>query len=388
MKYRFENFGGIIASEDPPFLAYVDRDFMRGIGLEESPSWKEGNEEVGLLSAPTEVHLAATNRCPLGCEHCYMSSDRPEPGEMDTETFKGALRALADMGVFHVALGGGEALTRPDLFELAHYARSLGIVPNLTVSGAIMSAEIAERMNVFGQVNVSLDGVGALYGVHRGVAGFEKASRAIDLLRAASVATGINCVVGRNNFDGIPQLFDLAAEKGVNEIEFLRYKPAGRGAASYLTHRTTYEQNVRLVPLLMEQSERTGVVAKIDCSFMPMLAIHGPPPEVLQRMATYGCEAGNVLLGIRSDGMVSGCSFLSSEGLGISSLSKEWLSDPHLVKMRTFVEKAPEPCRSCDYLSICKGGCHAVALHLVGDPHAPDPDCPRVVRYQRGEVSA
>ena len=70
MKYRYERFGGIIASEDPPFLAYVDRDFMRGQGLEASPLWR-GDEQIGLLSAPTEVHLAATSRC---VSRCYYST--------------------------------------------------------------------------------------------------------------------------------------------------------------------------------------------------------------------------------------------------------------------------------------------------------------------------
>ena len=59
MRYRYETFGGIIASEDPPFLAFVDRRFMREQGLDASPLWQGAGEEIGLLSAPTEVHLAA-----------------------------------------------------------------------------------------------------------------------------------------------------------------------------------------------------------------------------------------------------------------------------------------------------------------------------------------
>jgi hypothetical protein len=33
MQYRYENFGGIISSQAPPFLAYVDRNYMRQLGL-------------------------------------------------------------------------------------------------------------------------------------------------------------------------------------------------------------------------------------------------------------------------------------------------------------------------------------------------------------------
>ncbi|MBI3782687.1 MAG: SPASM domain-containing protein [Deltaproteobacteria bacterium] len=42
------------------------------------------------------------------------------------------------------------------------------------------------------------------------------------------------------------------------------------------------------------------------------------------------------------------------------------------------MERAEEPCRSCAYLTTCRGGCRAVALFLTGRNDAPDPECPRV----------
>jgi len=383
VKHRFESFGGIVASEEPPFLAFVDRQFMRELGLGESPLWEAADQSIGALSAPTEVHLAVTNACPVGCRHCYMGAGEPDSGELDTRELKRALKALADMGVFHVALGGGEALARSDLFEIAAHAREVGLVPNLTVSGALMTPEIARRMKVFGQVNVSMDGVGEAYAVHRGNNLFETADRALQMLLEAGVSTGINCVVGRRNFDGIPELFAYAAEKRLEEIEFLRLKPSGRGRDSYLEARTTYEQNLALTPMLARLAEEHGVTAKIDCSFVPMLCEHSPPRELLEATATYGCEAGNVLLGARSDGTVAGCSFLPGLGLSVFDLAASWRDHERLRRLRAWTRRAPEPCRSCPYLEICKGGCRAVSAYVVGDIDAPDPDCPRVVRFRR-----
>ena len=386
MKYRHETFGGIIASEDPPFLAFVDRDFMREQGLESSPLW-QGSEEIGLLRAPTEVHLAATSRCPVQCPHCYMDAGPAAPGEMDTPTFKRALGLLAEMGVFHVALGGGEALVREDIFLLAAHARELGLVPNLTISGAVMTPALARRMDVFGQVNVSLDGVGRGRGAFRDHALFERADAALQLLVEAGVPAGINCVLGRDNFHELPALFDHARARGVNEIELLRLKPSGRAAAtatfSYDTHRTTPEQNLALTPLLAELSASTGLTAKIDCSFVPMMCSHDPPPELLEATATYGCEAANVLVGVTSEGSVTGCSFLEQGALPLWELADRWADDEMFQRLRTWPERAAEPCRSCAYLQICKGGCHAVAAHVTGDLQAPDPDCPRVIAYAR-----
>lgn len=386
MKHRFENFGGIISSEDPPFLAFVDRTFMRELGLGDSPMWENSDDQIGVLSAPTEVHLAATNACPGKCEHCYMNAGERDPGEMDTTLFKRVLRELAEMGVFHVALGGGEALSRADIFELAEYAREVGLVPNLTVSGSMLTPEMARRMKVFGQVNVSVDGVGPFAGAFRGDRSLGTADKAIGLLVSAGVPTGINCVVGRSNFDGIPDLFRYAKGKGTNEIEFLRLKPGGRGGRIYDEQKTTFAQNARFIPMLRELSEQYGMTAKIDCSFIPMLCYHNPPRDMLERLGTYGCEAANVLLGIRSDGTVNGCSFLQDGGPSVFELRHRWKTDEVFRSLRTWTERAPEPCRSCSYLNICKGGCHAVASYVSGDLSAPDPDCPWVVERDHGQA--
>ena len=382
MIYRFENFGGIIASENPPFLAFVDRNYMRRLGLEESPLWNTSDESVGKLSAPTEVHFAITNKCSVGCPHCYMEAGKVDDGQLNTASLKKALDILADIKVFHIALGGGEALERSDLFEIAQYARSKGLVPNLTVSGAHINSEIAARMKVFGQVNVSLDGVGNNYGVFRNKDMFDIADNALDFLIEASVPTGINCVIGKNNFDGIEELFMYASQKKLNDIEFLRFKPSGRGMENYENQKTTYGQNIALTPVLAKLSSQYGITAKIDCSFVPMLCYHNPPREMLEAMATYGCEAGNVLLGIRSNGLVSGCSFLKSPGLSVFDL-KKGTNQGHFEKIANWIKNASEPCKFCDYLDICKGGCHAVAEFVTGDFNNPDPDCPKVIEHKK-----
>jgi radical SAM protein with 4Fe4S-binding SPASM domain len=382
MNCRFENFGGIIASQNPPFLAFVDRNYMRQLGLGESAAWDTDDESIGRLSAPTEVHFAITNKCSVGCPHCYMGAGKPDEGELDTVALKRAMDILAQMKVFHIALGGGEALEREDLFEIAEYARQKGLVPNLTVSGSKITADIAKKMKVFGQVNVSLDGIRDAYGVFRSKYMFDVADKALGLLIEAGVPTGINCVIGRNNFDGIAELFEYAAEKKVNEIEFLRLKPSGRGMDKYLKERTTYEQNISLTPKLAELSAQYGITAKVDCSFIPMLCYHNPPRELLDAMATYGCEAGNVLLGIRSNGTVSGCSFLKSSGLSVFDLGQGLRREGTFERITDWVQKAPQPCMSCDYLDICKGGCHAVSEYVTGDFSNPDPDCPKVIEYK------
>ncbi|MBN2738835.1 MAG: radical SAM protein [Spirochaetales bacterium] len=382
MKFRYENFGGIIASNAPPFLAFVNREYARNQGYEESPLW-QGNDDIDILTAPTEVHLAITSTCTGDCPHCYMDSGARDPDELDTIGLKKALTALANMGVFHVALGGGEALLRDDLFEVAAHARKIGLVPNLTVSGLNLSEKNVHKMKVFGQVNVSVDGVGDAHAVFRGPHKFLQADSALDLLIKAGVPTGINCVVGRSNYGGLKDLFAYAQKKGVNELEFLRVKPSGRGLDLYYKERLDFKQSIKLLPLLSNYSRKFKVPAKIDCSFVPMLLWHRPSKKLLLANATYGCEAGNVLIGAKSSGRVSGCSFLPALDLTIDQLADQWEEYPAFQELRHWPEQAAEPCRSCGYLKICKGGCHAVAEKITGSLWDPDPDCPRVILYRQ-----
>ena len=373
MKCRPESFGGVLALEEPPMLVHVDRDFMRSLGHSHSVLWDE--PETSLLTAPLEVHFSVTNACSQKCGHCYMDSGEQDAGELSSEDFRRAVDVLAGMGVFHLALGGGEALERPDFFELASYVRERGMVPNLTTNGHLMTRETAQKCLGFGQVNVSIDDPDALGEAIRGEGPLAERVRAIDLLLEAGVRVGVNWVVNRQNFPRLSVVFDFAAKRGLTDIEFLRLKPTGRAGSDYLEKRLTPKQNREFYPVIRDLSREYGIAAKIDCSFVPMFCWHGPDKALMEQFSVYGCEAGNVLLGVRSDGRFAGCSFLSGSE-SILDLPRLWSGSEHLARLRSWTARAPEPCRSCDYLELCKGGCRAVSEVVAGDRFAPDPECP------------
>jgi radical SAM protein with 4Fe4S-binding SPASM domain len=374
LKYRFESFGGVLALEDPPMLVHVDQDFMRNLGHEQSPLWEV--PESALLSAPLEVHFSVTNTCSLGCGHCYMNSGERDAGEMPSEEFRKAIDLLAGMGVFHIALGGGEALERPDFFELASYVRDCGIVPNLTTNGLLMTRETAAKCGIFGQVNVSVAAEN-LPEAGRGADLHSGSVRAVDLLLEAGIKVGLNFVVTRQNYGQLDEVFSFAEERRLTDVEFLRLKPTGRGKLDYFERRLTPTQNREFYPKIKRLSGAHAVPAKIDCSFVPMFCWHSPDKMLMEQFSVYGCEAGNVLLGVRSDGRFAGCSFLSGEE-SIFDLPRLWSGSEHLSRLRAWPDLAPEPCRSCEYLEICKGGCRAVSEFVAGDFYAPDPECPFV----------
>jgi radical SAM protein with 4Fe4S-binding SPASM domain len=380
MKVRPEAFGAVVCLEWPRAIVSVNRPMARLLGVEDSPSWHGPPRET--LSAPTEVHLVVSRQCSAGCKSCYVDAT-PQGAALSLTQAKAALDRLAASGVFHVALGGGEALDLDYLFEIAQHARALGILPNLTTAGLTMSPETARRCRVFGQINVSVDGVGAGYRDARGFDGFARAERALRLLREVKREVGINCVVSRSSFEHLGAVAALAKRLKLNELELLRFKPAGRGIANFAEEDLTEAQAKEIFPLARRLLLRHRVRIKLDCSFAPMVFWHRPSARVARFFGVVGCEGGNLLASVMPDGALTGCSFGGpTEASIFDEAGTRRAFDQGFTAFRDYVSQAAEPCRSCDYLTLCKGGCRVVAKEK-GDWWQPDPGCPKVVEHRR-----
>lgn len=385
MKVRPE-WEGALVSMDWPFTALVsvNRAMAKRLGVTSTERW-EGSDP-GHLSAPTEVHLVLSKRCSAGCTSCYVDAT-PTGAALTLEQACLAIDRLADAGVFHVALGGGEAMDLDHLFAVAHHARRRGLVPNLTTSGLGLTAEQAHACRVFGQINVSVDGVGEKYREARGFDGFSHAVRALELLRAECKRVGINTVVSRSSYEGLDDLVRLASRLRLDEVELLRFKPAGRGLRTFDAEDLTAEQAESFFPLVRRLTFRHRLRVKLDCSFAPMVFWHRPPVAVAKFFGVLGCEGGNVLASVMPDGSLTGCSFGGpSEGSVFEPSGLEPMFKNGFAAFRSFVARAPEPCASCEYLSLCKGGCRVVAA-AKGSWWQSDPGCPRVRRHAEANAT-
>jgi radical SAM protein with 4Fe4S-binding SPASM domain len=397
---RLERFGAILQLTVPRALVFVDRAFARRVlaarreavdsEISRPAIWSGPEPRVGdaPLCAPLEAHLQLTNRCDAGCQGCYTgASPEGAPNEWGLAEWMRAIDHLALAGVFHVALGGGESTALPWLGELAEHARRRGIVPNLTTSGLAHLDRLLALADRFGQINVSLDGIGATYAAVRGFDGFARADAAIRALRRVKREVGINVVVTRANFAELDQLFAYAARRRLSEIELLRFKPSGRGARAYSALRCSDAQHRAFLPAVLAAARRHAVRVKVDCSYTPMLVHHGVDRALLAELAVYGCTGGDFLVGAKPGGQLTACSFAApppaapgADRPRVTDLRAYWDAPGAFGVFRTWRE-AREPCASCEYHALCRGGCKVVSAHATGDPSAPDPECPRVVDH-------
>lgn len=390
-RLRREQDGGVLSWPDPPALMVLDAagaEAALAAGAIEIGS-EAPRAPGGAQRAPDEVHVAVTGRCPVSCAGCYLDAGpHGGAGEPPFAELVEQLRQAAELGSFEVAFGGGEGALRADLIELAAEARRQGLVPNLTTSGFGVTPRFADRAaELFGQINVSWDGPRGVYEAVRGWEGAQRGLAALDVLREAGVRVGVNTVLSRHNAASLEGMAAELVGRGVSEWQWVRFKPAGRGRDRYAELALPAPELEGLFPRALAIEERFGLALRFDCAMVPFLAAAGPPVELLERLGVTGCAGGTELWTRGAEGSWKPCSYATAEAFtastGSAPLATRWHEDAELQRWRGYARALPEPCASCDYQRVCRGGCRIVSEHLSGAVFAPDPECPRVRRLKR-----
>src|SRR3954470_18000070 len=83
--------------------------------------------------------------CNLPCIHCRRLEVSRELSKLDLSTAqsKAFIHSLRETGSPILVFSGGEPLMRPDLFELAEEATSIGLPIALATNGTIMNDQLA-----------------------------------------------------------------------------------------------------------------------------------------------------------------------------------------------------------------------------------------------------
>src|SRR5262245_22402962 len=149
---------------------------------------------------PTPLRLVfweTTTGCNLACVHCRRLEVSTELSKLDmsTEQSKAFIRTLPETGRPILVFSGGEPLMRPDLFELAEYATSVGLPIALATNGTTVNDELARRIRDVGfkRVSISFDGPDAsTHNQFRGEGAFEASVEGFKALRRVGMSMQIN----------------------------------------------------------------------------------------------------------------------------------------------------------------------------------------------------
>lgn len=340
-----------------------------------------------------------TRRCNLKCVHCYSQScNQPYEDELSTAEARAMIRDLAAFRVPVLLFSGGEPLMRHDIFELAAYARELGIRPVISTNGTLITRPIADRIKQarFAYVGISLDGVGETNDRFRGQKGaFDAAMRGFENCISIDQKVGLRLTMTRGNVKDLPAIFNLVEQVRIPRVCFYHLVYAGRGAGIVeddLSHQQTRAALDFILDRAMDLHHRgfdkdiLMVDNHCDGVYLYLRLLAEDPQRAKQVYALLEANGGNasgVAIGcVDNVGDVHADQFWQSYTFGNvreRPFSEIWTdtSDPIMAGLKNRKPLLKGRCAqtNCRWIDVCNGNFRARAVAVYDDCWMQDPAC-------------
>jgi heme d1 biosynthesis radical SAM protein NirJ len=336
-------------------------------------------------------------RCNLTCKHCYATSaDRDFPGELSTAQVFTVMDDLRSYGVSALILSGGEPLMRPDLFEIADRAKSLGFYIGLSTNGTLIGPDNLPSIVAagFDYVGISLDGLRATHDRFRRREGaFDAALGGLRRCRDAGLKVGLRFTLTQDNAAELPDLLRLMGDEGIDRFYLSHLNYAGRGYRNRREdahHRMTRHAMDLLFDLCWDNvlagRRREFVTGNNDAdgAYLLLWTERNLPqqvPRLRAMLERWGGNASGVnIANIDNEGYVHPDTMWWDYRLGNVKerpFSAIWedRSDPLMAGLKERRRPLQGRCADCRYLAICAGNSRTRAWRLTGNPWAEDPGC-------------
>lgn len=342
--------------------------------------------------APIEVDFLITWSCNYKCSHCNVSCPRePRRDLLTIDEDKKILDELAEMGVCHLIITGGEPFLNKNFYEILEYATSKGLGVSVTTNGSLITPEVANELSKYETLTVivSLDGMSHAHDSIRGVGSFDKAINAITILASAHINTVINTTLSKRNVNELADMLRLIKKLGVNSLTLGGLNPLGRAKKQMSDEILDVSLQWSITKELEEIGKQEGVrvlsgrpfwFTKYDYKKESMDSL-----DELSKLLSRCPASSGKSCAITPEGFVYPCDYcvdypelIAGAGdLRQESFKEIWHNCKDLYRFRRLSKEIMRgKCKVCPYFQICYGKCRVRAYEYYGDFCAPDPRCP------------
>ncbi|MCG3178689.1 MAG: putative mycofactocin radical SAM maturase MftC [Phycisphaerae bacterium] len=364
------------------------------------PGGHPGGGEKGQAHQLRLVFWEATAGCNLECRHCRRLdvSSQLSHDDLTTEQARAMISAIRQAGTPILVFSGGEPLMRPDIFELAEYARDIGLPTALASNGTLIDEAMAARIAASGirRVSVSLDGADeATHDYLRMQEGsFAKAVQGLRHLKSAGLQTQINCTVARHNVDQLDRMYELALELEADAMHLFMLVPVGCGAKLPEEDMLSAAKYEEVLNWLYDRSREGKLFVKATCAphYYRIIRQRAAAEGVKLEMASHGmsamtrgCLAGEAICFVSHKGEVFPCGYLPVEAGDVTAepFADIWNDSDVFNRLRDLGELGGK-CGPCEFKKVCMG-CRARAYYATGDYMQEEPYCEFVPTRLRPE---
>jgi radical SAM protein with 4Fe4S-binding SPASM domain len=314
------------------------------------------------------LRMETNYNCNLRCRYCY-SYDRREG--LDIQMSIEAARDVIDQGVklglrSIVYLGGGEPLVYNHFWPFMDYVSSQGVIPVVFTNGILTDQKTADRMFGLGaSLMTKLDALNEdVQNKLTGPETYQKIIAGLNTLLRAGFARkdgrytrlGIGACATKINLNEIPKIWRFARDNNIFPNVELATEIGMATSDITLTMDEAYHLRKTLRKIDYEEYGNNWN--------MPHSSI-----------AAHSCGIFLCGAAVTADGGVSLCPEMPAvANLAEKPLSKI-IAEPPFSEARTIERHIEEPCKSCDSLETCLGGCRSKAVVQSKSMWACDPYC-------------
>ncbi len=315
--------------------------------------------------------LELTYRCNFECLHCYCVVGGPRK-ELSTTEVLSLLDDLKAAGCLTVTLTGGEAMLRPDFFEIAEYAKKLRFVIRLFTNAFLLDDELrARRVLALNPISVDISLYGASEEAYERVTGhraFAKVTKAIDTLLSKGQRMLIKIPLMQENYGDLDAMIAFCESRKLSFNVDPWMTPKDDGTMDPKKTQISDEQ-------LREFFRRYGNKKKPG------------KRSVDEPLCTIG--RGSVIVGPYGDVHACVQSKLSVGNIREKPISEIWENSPLLQKERELKLRDYPECRACEFRNSCFI-CSAVSFYENGRFNGFNPHACKVAqtRHELGQIES
>ena len=323
-----------------------------------------------MVIIPNSVVWLITARCNLSCIHCYTSRFKGL-GELSTNDALRLIQEIAEIGIRHVSISGGEPLIRKDLIQIIKELKNRNISCSIVTNGTLLNDYIANFLyhnDIF--VYVSID---APYReVHEKIRGrntWKLLMKGIDILKHHGIDFATVMAINKVNVKHVENYVKYAENIGSLFACIIPVMPSGSAKSDIVLSKDEFIGAMRKVDKVANE---LGYEVDLWCSKPVELIVKSPYVRV------YGCRTFNVI-DISPSGDLLICDVLDFKVANILKVglrcALEIYQNNDIVRKLVNPQLKP-PCSNCRIRHTCKGGCFARAYLIKNDLFARDPYCP------------
>ena len=306
-----------------------------------------------------------TDRCNLGCVHCYINQTagctQARESELTTGEVKGILDQLVKAGVFSLTFTGGEVFLRQDFLEIYLYAKKIGLLVSIFTNGTLITPKIADVLAEYRPrlMEITLyGGTKETYEKVTGVPGsYNRCVKAIDMIFDRNILLYLKSIILTINASELSMMQNFAKERNLPfRYDGLIWPRLDMTEKSY-KYRLNQEE---LVALDNGDSERMAEWKRIYQSFGGFKT---------RAEKTFNCGAGLRSFHIDSNGRLSACSMARNPNYDLRTMTfhDAW---ERIGEIRSYKRELITICRSCEMGGLCNQ-CPGWSQLVHGDDETP-----------------